>query len=100
MTMFHKTMSPRKWMGLLCIGAVLVPAAWAQAGRPIDFTITEGRVVPSEDFAVKVEVLGAAITSGGEDTPAADFQDLVVLITLGTSPEAPEEDGLADATYD
>ena len=33
---------------------------------------------------------------------AADFQDLVVLVTLGESPEALADDGsdLADAAYD
>jgi len=56
-------------IGLVCMGAVLAPASWAQAGEPIDFTISEGRVVPSENFAVKVSVLGAAITSSGTDIP-------------------------------
>jgi hypothetical protein len=52
-----------------CLGAVLMPTAGAQASDNIDFTINEGRVVPSEDFAVKVTVLGAAITSSGVDMP-------------------------------
>ncbi len=69
-------------MGLLCMGAVLAPATLAQAGTPIDFTISEGRVVPSEDFAVKVSVLGAAITSSGVDMP------VTVLVNInGTSYE-------------
>ncbi len=52
-----------------CLGAVLAPTAWAQADDNIDFTISNGRVVPSEDFAVKVSVLGAAITSSGVPMP-------------------------------
>ncbi len=72
----------RKLMGLLCMGAVLAPAAWAQAGEVIDFEISEGQVVPTEDFAVKVSVLGAAITSSGVDMP------VTVLINIaGTSYE-------------
>ncbi len=37
----------------------------------IEFVIDDGRVVPSEDFAVKVSVIGAAITYGanGPDVP-------------------------------
>jgi hypothetical protein len=69
MTVFRKKTTPRKWAGLVCMGAVLAPAGLAQADDPIDFTITDGQVVPSEDFAVKVEVLGAAITSNGVDIP-------------------------------
>jgi hypothetical protein len=55
--------------GAACLGAVLAPAGMAHAGETIDFTISDGRVVPSEDFAVKVSVLGAAITSSGVDMP-------------------------------
>ncbi len=58
-----------KWAGLVCLGAVLAPAAWAQADTPIDFTISDDRVVPTEDFAVKVSVLGAAISYNGTDFP-------------------------------
>ena len=66
----RKKSTPRKLIGgLLCMGAALAPVSWAQADTPIDFTISEGRVVPSEDFAVKVSVLGAAITSSGNDIP-------------------------------
>jgi hypothetical protein len=69
MTVFRKKSSIRKLMGLLSMGAVLAPGVLAQAVDTIDFTISEGQVIPSEDFAVKVEVLGAAITSGGVDIP-------------------------------
>jgi hypothetical protein len=41
----------------------------ASAQSKIDFEISEGRVVPTEEFAAKVSVLGAAITSGGVDMP-------------------------------
>jgi len=41
----------------------------AQADETIDFVIEDGKVVPSEDFAVMVSVLGAAITSRGDDIP-------------------------------
>ncbi len=69
MTMLGRKVSPRKLMGLLCMGVVLAPASLAQADDAIDFTISEGRVVPTQDFAVKVSVLGAAITSRGVDMP-------------------------------
>ncbi len=55
--------------GVTCVGALLVPTALSQAEDTIDFTISDGRVVPSEDFAVKVSVLGAAITSSGYPMP-------------------------------
>jgi hypothetical protein len=57
-----------KWAAFLCLGVVLAPAAWVQA-EDIDFEISSGRVVPTEDFAVKFSVLGAAITSSGTDMP-------------------------------
>jgi len=41
----------------------------AQADEQIDFEIDNGRVIPTEDFAVMVSVLGAAITSRGNDIP-------------------------------
>jgi hypothetical protein len=69
MMMHRKIESPGKVVGLLSMCALLAPAAWAQADQPIDFEISEGQVVPTEDFAVKVSVLGAAITSGGVDMP-------------------------------
>ncbi len=45
----------------LAAGCVVGFQAHSQA---IDFVIDDGRVVPSEDFAVKVSVIGAAITYG------------------------------------
>ena len=54
----------KKWAAILCLSALLAPSAWTQAEQ-IDFVIDTGMVVPTEDFAVKVSVLGAAITSGG-----------------------------------
>lgn len=66
-----KTASARghmKWAGVLCCGALLAPTAWTQA-EDIDFVIDSGQVVPTEDFAVKISVLGAAITSSGTDMP-------------------------------
>ena len=57
-----------KWAAFLCLGVVLAPAAWVQA-EDIDFMISSGRVIPTEDFAVKISVLGAAITTGGTDMP-------------------------------
>lgn len=47
--------------------SLLAGAAIAQAD--IDFEISDGKVVPSEAFAAKVSVLGAAITSSGQDVP-------------------------------
>lgn len=44
-------------------------AAPAYGDETIDFTITDGKVVPSESFAAMVSVLGAAITSGATDIP-------------------------------
>lgn len=59
----------KTWAGtMLAVGALLAPAALTQA-EDIDFLIDSGRVVPTEDFAIKVSVLGAAITSGGDDLP-------------------------------
>ncbi len=69
MSVYRKQNLIRSLAGLACVGAALVPAGAAWAGEPIDFTISDGRVVPSEDFAVKVSVLGAAITSSGTDMP-------------------------------
>lgn len=69
MSNHRKRKTIRSLAGLVCLGAVLAPAGLAQAGEAIDFTISEGRVVPSADFAVKVSVLGAAITSSGVDMP-------------------------------
>lgn len=40
--------------------------------EPVDFDITGDRVVPTEEFAVKVQVLGAAISAGGSyDIPVS-----------------------------
>ena len=52
-------------------GLLAVPwTAHAEEGESqVDFVIEDGRVVPTEDFAVKVSVLGAAITSSGTDLP-------------------------------
>jgi len=41
----------------------------AQAQQQIDFEISDGKVVPSEEYAARVTILGAAITSGGTDVP-------------------------------
>jgi len=64
-----RNVSTRKLLGALCVGAVLTPAPLVVADDNIDFEISDGRVVPTEDFAVKVSVLGAAITSGGTNMP-------------------------------
>ena len=77
MKMFGRKVSTRKLLGTLCLGALLVPAPMAVAGDAIDFEISDGRVVPTEDFAVKVSVLGAAITSSGVDMP------VTVLVNIG-----------------
>lgn len=69
MNVYRKLKPISKLAGLACLGAVLAPAGLAQAGETIDFTISDGRVVPGENFAVKVSVLGAAITSSGVDMP-------------------------------
>lgn len=69
MSVYRKRNLIESLAGLACLGVVLAPAGVAQAGDNIDFTISDGRVVPSEDFAVKVSVLGAAITSSGVDMP-------------------------------
>ena len=53
----------------LAIVASTLTAGAAHAQTTIDFEISEGRVVPTETFAAKVSVLGAAITSGGVDMP-------------------------------
>ncbi|MEM9413859.1 MAG: hypothetical protein AAGA29_00090 [Planctomycetota bacterium] len=49
--------------------AATVPAQAQEGDGQIEFEIDDGRVVPSEDFAVMVSVLGAAITSSGDDIP-------------------------------
>ncbi len=53
----------------LAIASSTILAGSAVAQTSIDFEISEGRVVPTEAFAAKVSVLGAAITSGGQDMP-------------------------------
>jgi len=62
------TAHPLKWASSLCLGTLLALASQTHAEN-IDFTIDEGAVVPTEDFAVKISVLGAAITSSGTDIP-------------------------------
>ncbi|XAM01195.1 hypothetical protein OT109_07360 [Phycisphaeraceae bacterium D3-23] len=49
--------------------AATTPAQAQEGDGQIEFEIVDGRVVPSEDFAVMVSVLGAAITSSGDDIP-------------------------------
>jgi len=41
----------------------------AHAQTEIDFQINEGQVAPTEAYAARVSVLGAAITSGGQKMP-------------------------------
>ena len=53
----------------LAIATSTLLAGTASADTTIDFGISEGRVVPTEEFAAKLTVLGAAITSGGRDMP-------------------------------
>lgn len=53
----------------LAIVSSTILAGSAVAQTSINFEISDGRVVPSEAFAAKVSVLGAAITSGGRDMP-------------------------------
>ncbi len=64
----RKSKPVRSLLCLACLGALCLPGT-AQGGDAIDFEISEGRVIPSQDFAVKVSVLGAAITSSGVDMP-------------------------------
>ncbi len=53
----------------IAIATSTVLAGAASAQTSIDFTISDDRVVPTEDFAVKVSVLGAAISYQGTDFP-------------------------------
>ena len=67
----------------LTAGLFAMPfAASADEVEQIDFIIEDGKVVPTEDFAVMVSVLGAAITSGGEDMPVTTEIRLGEEITL------------------
>ena len=61
--------SPKALVSALFLACALGPASTALAGKNIDFGIAQGKVVPTENFAVKVTMLGSAITSGGEDMP-------------------------------
>ncbi len=83
MNVLGRNVSTRDLLGALCLGAVLAPASVAVAGDAIDFEISDGRVVPTEDFAVKVSVLGAAITSSGENMP------VTVLVNIGGESHEP-----------
>ncbi|XAM01194.1 hypothetical protein OT109_07355 [Phycisphaeraceae bacterium D3-23] len=56
----------------LATGLLASPfAVHADEDEPIDFVIEDGKVIPTEDFAVMVSVLGAALTNGagGNDVP-------------------------------
>ncbi len=46
-------------------GLFAVQHVESEEDEPVDFAIDGGKVVPSEDFAAKVTVLGAAITASG-----------------------------------
>lgn len=62
----------RKLLTAACAAGLLaVPVtSFAEEGDgTIEFEIVDGKVVPSENFAVMVSVLGAAITSSGTDIP-------------------------------
>ena len=54
---------------LAIVASTLTTAGATHAQTTIDFEISEGRVVPTETFAAKVSVLGAAITSRGVNMP-------------------------------
>jgi len=63
------TQSVLRSTALAIVASTLTTAGATHAQTTIDFEISEGRVVPTETFAAKVSVLGAAITSGGVDMP-------------------------------
>ncbi|MEM7624276.1 MAG: hypothetical protein AAF333_01470 [Planctomycetota bacterium] len=69
---------------LVCGLAGALLAGPAMADGQIDFVIDNGRVVPSEDFAVMVSVLGAAIAVNGQiDVP------VTVQATIGSESVEP-----------
>jgi len=68
MNVLRRKSKPRSLTGLVCLGALLAPTSWAQAGD-VGFFFDEGQVVPTQEFAVRVSVLGAAIASGSNDLP-------------------------------
>jgi len=47
-------------------GVFAIQTIEIQEDPPVDFDIVGGHVVPTEDFALKLKVLGAAITYGGQ----------------------------------
>lgn len=56
-------------------GIYVLQTIEADEERNIAFEISEGQIVPSEDYALKVTVLGAAIASGAHDMPVTvEFQ--------------------------
>ena len=65
----------------------------AHADETIDFVIEDGKVIPTEDFAVMVSVLGAAITSGNKDMPVTAEVHIGEEISLSPWGDAESLDG-------
>lgn len=70
-------MKKQKATVLAAIGLVgAMSAGPAIADAPVDFQITEGKVVPSESFAAMVSVLGTAISAGSLHIPVTVQADI------------------------
>ncbi len=69
MKTFIRSKSVKFGLAAGVIGALTGFALPASADSSIDFDIENGQVAPSESFATKVTLLGAAIQTGGQDRP-------------------------------
>ena len=68
-------------------GLFAIQKVEAQEEEDVDFVIQNGQVIPQEDYAVKVSVIGAAITAGGTyDIP------VTVHVNIGAEVHAPFDD--------
>ena len=68
MTSSRSGFSTGKRAGLLCLATLCCGSAASAANQEttINFKISNGEVVPKDQFAAKIRVLGAAITYGGK----------------------------------
>lgn len=77
--------------GLALAGLVIgAPAPVAATGPNVSFVLTKGRIEPGNDYAIKINLIGAAITSGGRPVP--------VTAKLHLGDQAFEPFGDADST--
>jgi len=99
--------------GVLFLGLALglfSNTASAQNGKKINFNITNGQVIPGETFAVKVTILGSAITSGGRNLPVTaqvqiknnqlePFGNAVQPLTSNLNDQGPVREQIIDNIY-